>query len=323
MGASGIKGGAFKTCMLVALASFARLVLQYENAADIKFLLNFSGTMFDTLELISPTPNDIRIAPCEELHLIQGSRVPMLFKGCIQEKYSIEDLTYFGRNAQNLFPKCKSKLTQEFEYTDMRGTTTPIVENNPCMGSTLQEKILRFNNHQLGKKETFTDVHTYMLSNAEFNAVSKDLTRKSVFPDTFDLRAMGVCYILNYFLNAGTTAAYYFHAHLDHFLSFNVAESKEWELIAPQHFDKFERVWSGKAMMLTRELAPAPRVRVRQDRGDILFLPPWWIHKTLIRSDRKNLGVNIHWLAKGQFVGHACEWARQAGWTTWFMERHR
>jgi hypothetical protein len=48
---------------------------------------------------------------------------------------------------------------------------------------------------------------------------------------------------------------------------------------------------------------------VRQEKGDILYVPPWWLHETKVRPGKKNVGFNIHFGVPGQLTVHAADFA--------------
>ena len=32
-----------------------------------------------------------------------------------------------------------------------------------------------------------------------------------------------------------------------------------------------------------------------QEKGDILFIPPWWLHEPMVKKTAKNIGFNSHY----------------------------
>jgi hypothetical protein len=90
--------------------------------------------------------------------------------------------------------------------------------------------------------------------------------------------------------------------HMDHFLSFCLKEQKTWNRIDPLHHDNFDSVWSGNAQIMLREKKATHRIIVQQNKGDIIFVPPWWIHETQVGTLKKNLGFNIHFGVRGQIT---------------------
>lgn len=192
-----------------------------------------------------------------------------------------------------------------------------IVEDVPCAPSTLREKLTAFDAHKL-RDGNYFEVHTRLTTEAEEAELDESLHSDLMLPQSLTTRRMLVP-ALTHFLHAGRTAVYYLHAHMDHFLSFCLQEEKQWVLISPHYLHRFDSTWSGNAQMMLRERTAAPRIEVLQRRGDVLFVPPWWIHETKVRTGRKNVGVNIHWLAQRQLLGHAAALhARLLGNTEWF-----
>ena len=126
-------------------------------------------------------------------------------------------------------------------------------------------------------------------------------------------------FVLTTFMHSGRTAVDYFHSHMDVFLSFCHEMPKTWELINPSYHDHFEYYWSGNAIVLVREKQPAPRVVIKQERGDILYVPSWWIHKTSASPQAKSYGINLHSMAPGSYLGLAAfVFMRILGDTEWF-----
>ena len=73
---------------------------------------------------------------------------------------------------------------------------------------------------------------------------------------------------------------------------------------------------------MLRETTPAPRLEITQRRGDVLFVPPWWIHETRVAPGTKNFGMNIHWMSKGQVLGWAARLHHILGNPFWFFGTH-
>ena len=110
------------------------------------------------------------------------------------------------------------------------------------------------------------------------------------------------------------------HSHMDTFLSFALTKQKTWHLVNPTYHDNFEYYWSGNANVLTREKIKTPRVVITQERGDILYIPSWWIHKTSAKPTAKNFGINLHCMAPGSYLGAAAYFfMRVLGKTEWFF----
>lgn len=253
---------------------------------------------------------------CKNLQAASGSKVPILFKGCISESVSLPDVVFFPDSKQNLFPACSGKITRDFEFVGIDNSTIAIIEDVPCQDSTLSQKVSDHQQHNLSRDGSYFSVHTYMMHESELEFVMSDLKAKRIFPDDLNLRERPA--ILTYFLHAGATAVYYLHAHMDSFYSFNLMEPKIWELINPKYTDQFTYAWSGNALMMLKENSAAPRVIIKQERGDILYIPPWWVHQTRLSEDNHNAGFNIHLISEGSFFGSAVQLAQSLGWSQFF-----
>mmetsp|Transcript_28546 Transcript_28546/g.77351 ORF Transcript_28546/g.77351 Transcript_28546/m.77351 type:complete len:319 (-) Transcript_28546:19-975(-) len=305
-----------RVCWLAALLFIpTRLVFQFENAADLKFFGHF-GPVFRLWCLFQRMPDTYLTKSCDDMMSIFESQTPILFKHCIRDELTVRDFRYFVETSQNLFPPCHKKVARSFEFAALDGSVQPILEVVPCNASTLRQKMDTFESHKTGVDGSYFDVHTYMLSGEEVEQVKRDLRQKSLIPDGFEF--LSTVTALTYFMHAGTTAVYYLHSHMDRFLSFNVKEEKIWEVINPKYHDRFAYQWSGNANMILQELEPAPRVVIKQEKGDVLYIPPWWIHTTRLSGERKNLGFNIHMLSRGQFLGVAAGFFQRLGVTDWF-----
>ena len=304
-----------------AAIAFARL-LTFENAADLKF---FGGLPF-VLDLWhaargAPPPTLLKL-PCDQMDRALDANQPILFEGCIPDGVGLTDVGYFPDVAQNLFAPCgDAKIQRNFEFVGADNKSKSIVEQVPCSPSTLREKIASFDGHDIDRDGNYFEVHTRMATASERKRLDETLHATMVVPEALSVDRMTVP-IVTHFFHAGRTAVYYLHAHMDRFLSFCLQEEKRWTLVAPQHFKHFEHRWSGNAEMMLRETTPAPRLEVTQRRGDVLFVPPWWIHETRVAPGTKNFGMNIHWMSKGQVLGWAASLHQILGNPAWFFGTH-
>jgi len=102
----------------------------------------------------------------------------------------------------------------------------------------------------------------------------------------------------------------YYHAHPDYFVVWNVAGVKEWHLLPPTYLPRAQVVWSGLTLIATHELQTRCAVTVKQNPGDILVVPTWWLHKVKLHDiivDAWNighLGYSQHFSPKSSIAGH-------------------
>lgn len=236
---------------------------------------------------------------------------PVLFKNCLSQNATVEDFILFENNPQNLFPACKGqKLLRYFQFVNYNGETKPIIEDVPCNTSTLREKMDAFYRHKLSNKydgatsendQSYFEVHTYMMNNQEKSKMELNIKSLMKAPPENSLTQKMLGVTMTVFLHAGRSAVYYLHSHMDHFLSFCLAEEKTWHLIDPIHSDSFDSVWSGNAQIQLQEKEPnVPHLIVKQEKGDILFIPPWWLQETMVKKTAKNIGFNLHYGIRGQ-----------------------
>ena len=304
-----------------AAIAFVRL-LTFENVADLKF---FGGVPF-ALDFWhaargAPPPTLLKF-PCDQMDRVLDANQPILFERCIPDGVGLTDVGYFPDVAQNLFAPCgDAKIQRNFEFVGADNKSKSIVEQVPCSPSTLREKIASFDGHDIDRDGNYFEVHTRMATASERKRLDETLHATMVVPEALSVDRM-TAPVVTHFFHAGRTAVYYLHAHMDRFLSFCLQEEKRWTLVAPQHFKHFEHRWSGNAEMMLRETTPAPRLEITQRRGDVLFVPPWWIHETRVAPGTKNFGMNIHWMSKGQVLGWAASLHQILGNPAWFFGTH-
>ena len=304
-----------------AAASLAALALAFhctfENAADLHYFCGIGIALDVWLWLFAP-PDELLRLPCSEMGRAFDSQQPILFEKCVPDGLALTDVGYFAEERQNLFPPCDRKMLREFEFVGADNRTTSIIEDVPCAGTTLREKLAGFEAHDLTREGDYFEVHAHMASRDERAALDASFLDRIGLPQEFSTSQM-VAPVVTHFFHAGRTAVYYMHAHMDRFVSFCLQEEKSWVLVNPRHYRNFESTWSGNAQMMLRETVRAPRVKVTQRRGDVLFIPPWWIHETKVRPGRKNVGVNVHFLSRGQILGYPASLMP----STWFYNnRH-
>lgn len=303
-----------------AAIACARLVT-FENAAD----LTFFGGMPCSLDLWhavrgAPSPSLLKL-PCDQMDRAFDADRPILFEGCIPDGVGLTDVGYFPEEAQNLFAPCNGKIQRHFEFVGADNKSKQIIEQVPCSPSTLREKIASFDGHDIDRDGNYFEVHTRMATAAERKRLDETLHATMAVPEALSVDRM-TAPVVTHFFHAGRTAVYYLHAHMDRFLSFCLQEEKRWTLVALQFFGHFEHRWSGNAEMMLREKSAAPRLEVTQRRGDVLFVPPWWIHETRVAPGTKNFGMNLHWMSRGQVLGYLASLHSVLGNPAWFFSEH-
>lgn len=295
-----------------------------ENVSELKFFGGI-GFGFSLYHMLFPPQDTFLVMPCSELSSphITSSQLPILFKGCIPNS-SIEQplasYATFPSSTQNLFPSCEVDAVRDFEFTALDGNVSGIQEKSPCSSRTLQSKLDYHEAHSLEHDEPYFDVHVRLLSPEEERLLEEDFKAKSIIPDDFEIAEFGRTNVLTHFFASGTTAVNYYHAHMERFLSFGIfEETKTWELINPAHLDKFDYLWTGNALLMTKERVDAPRTIVHQEAGDILFLPPWWGHKTQQRGEKKSFNFNLHFMTHRSLLGFSAHIImNKIGISSWF-----
>ena len=291
-----------------------------ENILDLKFFLGIN-LPFQLHYAVLRYRNGGRLPErklevrqnCEGLSTLPfEAQHPVLFKNCLSPNAVVEDFILFEDSRQNLFPSCEGqKLLRRFQFESYSGEIKPIIEDVPCDTSTLREKMDAFYQHKLwgdnvtidDEDRSYFEVHTYMMNDYEKARMDRNIQSHMKVPQFKSLTQDMLGATMTVFLHAGRSAVYYLHAHMDHFLSFCLSAEKTWLLIDPMHSESFDSVWSGNAEIQLKEKEPnVPRLVVKQEKGDILYVPPWWLHETMVKKTAKNIGFNLHFGVRGQVV---------------------
>eukprot|EP00549_Striatella_unipunctata_P001702 CAMPEP_0118677160 /NCGR_PEP_ID=MMETSP0800-20121206/2465_1 /TAXON_ID=210618 ORGANISM="Striatella unipunctata, Strain CCMP2910" /NCGR_SAMPLE_ID=MMETSP0800 /ASSEMBLY_ACC=CAM_ASM_000638 /LENGTH=313 /DNA_ID=CAMNT_0006572787 /DNA_START=26 /DNA_END=967 /DNA_ORIENTATION=+ len=290
----------------------------FENIADLKF---FGGVDLPWTLWKFYMHSTMQAGQFDQIdEMIFTSQVPILFKSCVSHNATVDDLTFFQDRVQNLYPLCDEKKLSKFVFESYEGEIQHIVEELPCTNVTLGEKLSIFHSHNLSEHNAYFDVQPYMMSVEERHVLKEGLQKVLVDEDSdLGLTTKMVAPVLNNLLNAGRPAVYYMHAHMDHFLSFCFAGKKTWNLVDPLYMDHFESEWSGNAQMMLKERTKVHKLTVKQEKGDILFVPSWWIHETEIGKKTKNRGFNIHFGVARQITFGAADLALRVFGNTQFF----
>ena len=316
--------GSLAAAFVGAMLSVSSALL-FENVADLKFFgthIPGSGLGYAAWLAAFRTPDSYIVGACDDMDALWGSRVPVLFRGCTRADVPSGELVYFGASTQNLFAPCDTPRRREHTYQPLDGPAQPIVETVPCLNRTLDEKLATYRAHDPAVEPAYYEVHPLLLDGAQERLLAADWHERGLVPPAFRMR--GGPFVLTTFLHSGRTAVDYFHSHMDVFLSFCLDGPKTWELINPTYHERFEYRWSGNANVLLREVRRAPRVLITQQRGDILYVPSWWIHKTSATPRSKSYGINLHGMPPGSHLGIAAYFfMRTLGDTEWFFATNR
>ncbi len=161
----------------------------------------------------------------------------------------------------------------------------------------------------MDRKGSYFDVHVFWLNHGNVQIFNNHLHKKSFVPPSYNLHEAGVVSALGYYFTAGRTSVDYFHSHPERFIQFGLQKTKVWSLIHPLLTDSFEYKWSGNAVVLLKEKEPVPRIEIHQEPGDVLFVPPWWIHSTNhygyqnVDGITKSASLNVHFFTLRSFAG--------------------
>lgn len=320
-------------CVLLCIS----WLMTFENVNEIKFFgegwVYFAGLPFELFLATFQGPEDkFLILPCNELSnlkLLQTTQNPILFKGCIPDPKNMTlegDFVAFPKSQTNIFPSCGNKtVVREFTYASLDKHVVEIHEKIPCASSTLAEKSDFFFQYDPEKDGAYFDVHVFLPNREEIRQLETIFVQKRLLPDGFTFPFHWTVFLVHFFAS-GTTAVDYFHSHMDRFVSFGIQATKVWELINPKHISSFEYVWSGNALVLTEEKEAAPRVVIAQEPGDILFVAPWWLHKTSYPDptktlQTKNANFNLHFTTMRSISGVAAAvFMKWLNMPTWFYD---
>jgi len=309
----------------IATGVLLRWLLNFETAADLKFIFGV-GFFFRFHQRWTPIPDEHMIMPCSELSRghIQTSLVPIIFQGCIPnsaqwDDYDKDDIfNPFPESVQNLFAACPGGKVQghnhHFTVDPLHGNETRhIIEKDPCLPGSLAHKIALHQRHNVTADVPYFDIHSFHINAKNAVILDRSLKAHSLVPEDFTVQIPGQTTVLVHYLAAAITAVDYSHSHLDRFLSFGTFKgtNKTWELMSPYQHDCYEYEYSGKAIVLTKEICEAKKTIVIQAPGDILYVPPFWLHKTTQcttvpqrqSKEFKSISFNLHYTTRRSLMG--------------------
>jgi len=280
----------------------------FENIADARFFLGFGlpwrlWKLYMSSTMEPGTHRTYEVRSCANMDKSFTSQVPILFKNCTNAV--IDDLMFFEEQSQNVFPTCDkhNKKKSTFTFEPFEGETQFITEVPPCENKTLADKLSTLKLHNLTENNSYTEVHPYMMNMEERRIVRDGIDKMMLDKENnLGLTTAMVAPTMNYFFNGGEGAIGYPHAHLDHFLSFCLSAEKIWTLIDPLYFDHFDSIWSGNAQTMVKEKKKVHKLIVKQEKGDILYVPAWWMHHTKVEKTNKAIGLNFHFGVSRQIM---------------------
>ena len=326
-----------RPALFILLAFLASWMFTMENLAELKFfgrgLIPFSGVPFALANALWGPEDYYMVLSCDQLSnrkLLLSTQNPVLFKKCVPNPHNLsvdKDFATFPNSSTNIFPSCgETIVARNFMYTPIEGDEINITEIIPCASSTLQEKIQFYHKHEPARSGPWFDVNVFALSVHDELVLEDDFKRKGILPPDFSFARLASIHFLAHFFASGTTAVNYYHSHQDRFFSFGIQSTKVWDLINPKYHDSFEYEWSGNAIVLTKEKKRVPHVVIEQEPGDVLFITPWWIHKTGYSDpsktlETKNVNFNLHSMSKRSLTGIAVHiFMRWLGQMSWFYD---
>jgi len=244
-----------------------------------------------------------REMPCDRLsaNLIRSANFPILFKACLPDAKEVsidKDFPIFRTSVQTVFTPCKSNGVIRKQFETLNGDVSEVSEIVPCELTTLEEKIRAMKNHST-HDSSLSEAHVFWLNSTTTDILDEHLHNIGFIPQAYNVKDTGAICSVGFFLSAGSkTNVDYLHSHMDQFLSFGLEKSKVWELIHPLHVDKFETTWSGQSLVMTKQKERVPVITLNQEPGDVLFVPPWWMHKTSRKNDMyaRHASMNVHCL---------------------------
>ena len=179
----------------------------------------------------------------------------------------------------------------------------------PCELTTLEEKMRAMKNHS-SHDSSLSEAHIFWLNSTTTEILDEHLHNMGFIPQAYNVKDTGAICTVLFLLSAGSkTNVDYLHSHPDQFLSFGLEKSKVWEFIHPLHVDKFETTWSGQSLVMTKQKERVPVIStLNQEPGDVLFVPPWWMHKTSRKNDTysRHASMNVSLSNGAKFV---CIWS--------------
>jgi len=205
-------------------------------------------------------------------------------------------MAWLGNTRGNLFSPC------EQEPEAVLGK-----EVRPCLNMTLEEKIVGArdplrrrgfaHNLVLLKKEDIQH-HTSVLENmwGTHPEITHIWEHSQIVPHT------------NIAVASQQSLVNYYHAHLDLAVVWNMHGTKHWSLLHPDYLPDTLPVWSGNALLGTRTPQTKCVVETVQKPGDVLIMPPWWLHATRLlgsisENQIRSIGYNQHLTQPGSIFG--------------------
>eukprot|EP00931_Biecheleriopsis_adriatica_P004433 TRINITY_DN1060_c0_g2_i1.p1 TRINITY_DN1060_c0_g2~~TRINITY_DN1060_c0_g2_i1.p1 ORF type:complete len:369 (-),score=56.78 TRINITY_DN1060_c0_g2_i1:310-1416(-) len=101
-----------------------------------------------------------------------------------------------------------------------------------------------------------------------------------------------------------------YHAHPDWFVFLQVAGTKEWHMLPPAYIPRARAVWTGLSYMSLQSPDTSCVVATTQMPGDVLIVPSWWLHKTIVHRSPLSQGFwshvsyGHHLMEKASIAGH-------------------
>lgn len=230
--------------------------------------------------------------------LMQG-KVPVLMKNIVHTEEGRDLLHLLGDHHQNIWEDCETrpqkvhgespvchppfKLSERLELLEhwansgqMGGGAHPIYlakgDAERKLGASLIHRLKVHGKKSIASSPTFHHVANFLES----------------YPN-------GV--LVNTFYNHGNTSTVSrFHMHSDSSFSINLEGTKVWKLIPPEFSPLLEPAWSGVAFVQTKGVSEKelPILTVKQEPGDVLFLPNWYAHLTSFEEVVTSVSITFH-----------------------------
>ena len=158
-----------------------------------------------------------------------------------------------------------------------------------CVNRTVNEHF-----EILQQQEKYTGAVPFFSDKEHFELLFEDLKNDEWIRDGIENYEIPTA--MTVFMTKGQASVPKLHMHADHFISYNLMGPKQWTFVDPSFAPLFHMQWSDEAFIATNPVPESrvPMMTVRQEVGDVLIVPSWFLHSTSIEKDGLGVGISSH-----------------------------
>eukprot|EP00039_Didymoeca_costata_P016473 m.297362 g.297362 ORF g.297362 m.297362 type:complete len:359 (+) comp16398_c0_seq1:155-1231(+) len=217
-----------------------------------------------------------------------ANKQAFLLKGSMKKHNINAILESLGHTKQNVFKACKHRPAPYLQ------------ESAPCRMLTLNDRISELREHQrAGAPMNGCHVHNLAGSSNSWELLEDLLFKKLEASEGIraPIQEQTFAPIIGVFYAQGNVSAVpNLHMHPDAVLTHAIEGTKIWRVAHPDYAPLFNPLWSGVSLV-ARSIPKrnSPLQYITQEPGDLLFLPPWYLHSTSFPEDSlTSIGFNTH-----------------------------